>query len=380
MVTSMVRATVFLALLGGVLGLPEAAGAWHAYVGNQGQLFRLPWLEGGINSASRGPSNCYNGWCHGPGAVDFLVLDPLSGIVKVIGDGIVLRRELHWCFGNVVEIEHAVGGSSYNYRSQYAHLASLPSFMEGQQVQQGKIIASAGTTGSCRVGGPHLHFDMCPVASTCSSATSVAWPEMISQTSAGMWSSTSHTGKSNNPGAAYWGTGGANEAPAWRDAYFAVGGWQYRGSASRMETTWEICNGSGGSRIIWGCPSQFGDIHFQTFRGTPGNWRSAMVNAYRNNTDGPVYWITRGLFGPYTYQYSPSTVWSYLMGAPMSTEYLWYGLLRQDYEGGYTSVLNESGCVVVVYRNWVQQLQITDPNRACSGGEGPGQGYGSDGD
>lgn len=192
------RVAGLLALVVVMLSVPQDVAGSHAHVGNQGQVFRLAWIDGGNYNASRGPNDCVEGYCHGPGAADFLLGDIT---VKAVGDGIIVRSRFDSCFGNVVEVKHAVGGGSYNYKSQYAHLAVLPPYGEGWQATQGEVMGAMDTTGSCIIGGAHLHFDICPVSDLiCNSTRSVSWPAQISQTDAGMWSSPSHYARSNNAG------------------------------------------------------------------------------------------------------------------------------------------------------------------------------------
>lgn len=195
-----------------------AASGWHAHVGNQGQRFRVPWLEGVTHYATRGPNDCSATPCHGAGAVDFAL--GYQERVKAIGDGQVYRSTFDACGGNFVEVSHTIGPNTY--KSRYLHLYSR-AVSANEQVQQGRIVGLADNTGSC-TSGTHLHFDIWQGSS------SVAWPDQISQTDAGMWSTAGHTAVSNNPGAGYWGEspprsgkGGTNESPEYRERYLARG-------------------------------------------------------------------------------------------------------------------------------------------------------------
>ncbi len=58
-----------------LISWPKSVSGTHQHVGNQGEIFRIPWIEGGNYNASRGPNNCVSGFCHGAGAVDFLPAD-----------------------------------------------------------------------------------------------------------------------------------------------------------------------------------------------------------------------------------------------------------------------------------------------------------------
>lgn len=67
----------------------------------------------------------------------------------------VYRDKQFGTFGNVIFIEHFIGGKVYE--TVYAHLASY-SVRIGQQVKQGQTIAVMGTTGNST--GVHLHFEI----------------------------------------------------------------------------------------------------------------------------------------------------------------------------------------------------------------------------
>lgn len=177
-----------------------------------------------------------------------------------------------------------------------------------------------------------------------------------------------------------WGPGGIYEAYPFRDAYLIAGGNQWVGSASKMEFTWDICAGSGPYRTISGCPTQFGDIHTQTFRGWTGNWRSAMINAYRGS-DGPVYWVSRAIFAAYTNLWNGSQEWSYRLGAPTGNNFLVYSdVVRQNFEGGFM-LWNMSGCIVQgYYPGGGFMFQYSGSNYCDNGGGLAYPGYGSDGD
>ncbi|MDE7281318.1 MAG: M23 family metallopeptidase, partial [Ruminiclostridium sp.] len=57
-----------------------------------------------------------------------------------------------YSYGKYVVIDHGSG-----YTTLYGHASSLNVY-EGQQVQQGDVIAYVGSTGNST--GPHLHFEV----------------------------------------------------------------------------------------------------------------------------------------------------------------------------------------------------------------------------
>ncbi len=131
-----------------------------------------------------------------------------------------------------------------------------------------------------------------------------------------------------------------------------------------------------------GCPSQFGNISIQTFRATGGDWRQAM-GAPNRGAVGLVYWVMRGFYAAYTDQYDSGKVWSYWVGAPTSNYFQPTSdpdLLQQNFEGGYYMLWRISQCLVVIYRNGVQQYARQGSASCDGGGGGPYPGYGSDGD
>jgi hypothetical protein len=303
--------------------------------------------------------------------VDFAFVDQEA--VKAVGDGTAAFAS-DSCIGNFVEITHTIGTNTY--KSRYLHLHAV-GVTQGQQVQQGKLIGWADNTGSCTT-GTHLHFD------TLNSAGAYTdWPEPISNTSASMWVDDNHSALSNNWGAAMWGPGGIYEDAQFRSTYFATNGWLWNGSVSRMEPSWEVCGGVGGSRQIGACNTSHGTIHVQGFRGTDSGWRRSIITTARG-TIGPAYVVAQGIYAAYTHD-DPNTEWSYWMGAPVNNQYLWFppntNLLRQDFEGGWWMVWNKSGCVVEAYDAYGnRQFSVSGSPRYCDGGGGlASPGYGSDG-
>ena len=72
--------------------------------------------------------------------------------VKAAKGGIVVRAEYNSVYGNMVIIDHGNG-----VQSLYGHSSSL-SVNKGQKVEQGQVIALAGSTGMST--GPHVHFEI----------------------------------------------------------------------------------------------------------------------------------------------------------------------------------------------------------------------------
>ncbi len=73
--------------------------------------------------------------------------------VKSVADGTVVFAGWTSETGNVIIIEH-----SYGLLSVYKHNASLTK-EQGERVQKGEVIATAGSTGEFST-GPHLHFEL----------------------------------------------------------------------------------------------------------------------------------------------------------------------------------------------------------------------------
>jgi len=67
-------------------------------------------------------------------------------------DGQVIYSDWAGSYGKLIIIEHADG-----YQTKYAHISQLK-VNKGDEVKQGQIIATVGTTGN--VTGPHLHFEV----------------------------------------------------------------------------------------------------------------------------------------------------------------------------------------------------------------------------
>ena len=73
--------------------------------------------------------------------------------VKSVADGTVIFSGWTAETGNVIIIEH-----SYGMTSIYKHNSSLTK-EQGERVQRGEVIATAGSTGEYST-GPHLHFEL----------------------------------------------------------------------------------------------------------------------------------------------------------------------------------------------------------------------------
>lgn len=69
-----------------------------------------------------------------------------------VADGVVTYAGYHYSYGNLLIITHANGVQTY-----YAHCDSLRASY-GQNVSQGQVIASVGSTGNST--GPHLHLEI----------------------------------------------------------------------------------------------------------------------------------------------------------------------------------------------------------------------------
>lgn len=67
-------------------------------------------------------------------------------------DGQVIYSDWAGSYGKLIIIEHADG-----YQTKYAHMSHYK-VNEGDEVKQGQVIATVGTTGN--VTGPHLHFEV----------------------------------------------------------------------------------------------------------------------------------------------------------------------------------------------------------------------------
>lgn len=73
--------------------------------------------------------------------------------VRTVGDGVVAFAGTQSGYGNVIYIEHGLGGRT----TVYAHLDRID-VRKGQQLRQGDTIGTVGSTGLAT--GPHLHFEV----------------------------------------------------------------------------------------------------------------------------------------------------------------------------------------------------------------------------
>ena len=386
--------TRYALLIAGVviLAIVGSAEAGHKKSGNQGQLYRLPWIEGWTSYRSGyGPAGSSD---HGAGTIDFQF--DFEEPVKALADGYVSAEGDAYCSGIRVDIDHTI--TDYpTRRSRYLHL-NREIVGANQFVAQGQVIGYAGNSGSednytppswalCS-DGVHLHFDLLE------GGTSISWGAggigdvtAISQRAANDFVSAGNVELSNNAGAAMWGGGGTNLSQPFLDRYYAGGGWRWHGSASRMEPGWDICPASGNIRPISGCPSQFGDLHVQTFRAPAGDWRQAMVGRDRA-VDGPPHWIMVAFYTEYTNldnQPSNRKEWSWWIGAPTGPHYQPFpdpNILRQNFEGGFM-YWHKTQCLIQLYNPSGNQLDQRTSSLYCDGGgpvPGPGSIYGSGGD
>ena len=72
--------------------------------------------------------------------------------IKACASGIVLYSGYKGSYGNIVIIDHNNGSHTY-----YSHCAEL-NVSVGENVKQGDIIATVGSTGNST--GPHLHLEL----------------------------------------------------------------------------------------------------------------------------------------------------------------------------------------------------------------------------
>lgn len=75
--------------------------------------------------------------------------------IYAVADGIVNRSYLSSSYGNVVYIQHTIGGKKYE--TVYAHMQNR-AVSAGTKVKQGQFLGYMGSTGN--VTGPHLHFEI----------------------------------------------------------------------------------------------------------------------------------------------------------------------------------------------------------------------------
>lgn len=77
---------------------------------------------------------------------------PTGTPIHAAAGGVVITKEYHHAYGNMVEIDHGNG-----LVTRYAHASELLA-SRGDVVKRGEVIARVGSTG--RSTGPHLHFEV----------------------------------------------------------------------------------------------------------------------------------------------------------------------------------------------------------------------------
>lgn len=108
---------------------------------------------------------------------DFSNSDPYNTAIFAAADGVVWKAVLESGSGNVVYIQHNIGGVSYI--SRYAHMSSAYNayVQTGDTVTAGQRIGTMGSTGTFTT-GPHLHFEVWQNGTSIQSAiNSLQWLE-----------------------------------------------------------------------------------------------------------------------------------------------------------------------------------------------------------
>jgi len=80
------------------------------------------------------------------------IAGPRGTPIYAVADGIIDLATYRRGLGNTVIIEHG-----YGYRTVYAHLSDFE-VSEGQEIEEGELIGSMGSTGFST--GPHLHYEV----------------------------------------------------------------------------------------------------------------------------------------------------------------------------------------------------------------------------
>lgn len=110
------------------------------------------------NITSRFGWRILNGERNYHGGLD--IAAPANSPIYSIADGVILKNEYHYSWGNYTKIGHnynpETGG--YEYYSLYAHQIRLSSLKTGDQVQAGQLIGNVGNTGNSF--GYHLHIEI----------------------------------------------------------------------------------------------------------------------------------------------------------------------------------------------------------------------------
>ncbi|CAI3410458.1 phage tail tip lysozyme [Enterococcus cecorum] len=140
----------------------QAANYWFNYFSNpvNQSSYRLPLTV--INLSSPFGWRNFGGVSEFHRGLDFAA--SMGTPIYAISDGIVLKAEYHYSWGNYVHIKHPDGRSSL-----YAHQSQLL-VHAGQEVHQGDKIGLVGSTGNST--GAHLHLEI-------SKSTSLAQGDLI---------------------------------------------------------------------------------------------------------------------------------------------------------------------------------------------------------
>lgn len=82
------------------------------------------------------------------------IAGPTGTKVVAVSDGVVIRAGESPSYGRYVEVEHAVGLTSF-----YAHLGKIePGVKKGAYVEAGRPVGRMGSSGTST--GPHVHFEI----------------------------------------------------------------------------------------------------------------------------------------------------------------------------------------------------------------------------
>ena len=140
----------------------QAANYWFNYFSNpvNQSSYRLPLTV--INLSSPFGWRNFGGVSEFHRGLDFAA--SMGTPIYAISDGVVLKAEYHYSWGNYVHIKHPDGRSSL-----YAHQSQLLVHV-GQEVHQGDKIGLVGSTGNST--GAHLHLEI-------SKSTSLAQGDLI---------------------------------------------------------------------------------------------------------------------------------------------------------------------------------------------------------
>jgi murein DD-endopeptidase MepM/ murein hydrolase activator NlpD len=111
---------------------------------------KQPPVDGPVGSGFGFRTDPFNGRAALHAGLDFPA-EPGTPIVAAAG-GMVVTREFHPAYGNLLEIDHGNG-----LLTRYAHIQTLEAPL-GALVRRGQRIATVGSTG--RSTGPHLHFEV----------------------------------------------------------------------------------------------------------------------------------------------------------------------------------------------------------------------------